>query len=30
MKVKLQAVTPNAEENIVEVARVSSSRKEII
>jgi thymidylate synthase (FAD) len=28
MKVKLQAVTPNAEENIVEVARVSSSRKD--
>ncbi len=28
MKVTLQAVTPNAEENIVEIARVSSSRKD--
>jgi len=28
MKVKLQAVTPNAETNIVEIARVSSSRKD--
>jgi thymidylate synthase (FAD) len=28
MKVKLQAVTPNAEANIVEIARVSSSRKD--
>ena len=28
MKVKLQSVTPNAEENIVEIARVSSSRKD--
>lgn len=27
MKVSLQSVTPNAEENIVEIARVSSSRK---
>lgn len=28
MKVSLQSVTPNAEENIVEIARVSSSRKD--
>jgi len=28
MKVELQAVTPNAESNIVEIARVSSSRKD--
>ena len=28
MKVELQAVTPNAENNIVEIARVSSSRKD--
>ena len=28
MKVQLQAVTPNAETTIVEVARVSSSRKD--
>ena len=28
MDVKLQSVTPNAEDNIVEIARVSSSRKD--
>tara|TARA_B110000091_G_scaffold15809_1_gene14942 strand:+ start:280 stop:954 length:675 start_codon:yes stop_codon:yes gene_type:complete len=28
MKVTLQSITPNAEENIVEIARVSSSRKD--
>ncbi len=28
MNVKLQSVTPNAEDNIVEIARVSSSRKD--
>jgi len=28
MKVELQSITPNAEDNIVEIARVSSSRKD--